>query len=105
MQVVALKHNRRRKNIQECFIVKSKPTLNKESTRLQAFSYFRSRRPKVFLENNFPENCEKVLRKTSVMKSFVVKHCYVTDIFVVVEIFENYLEKQFYRIPVNSSLN
>ena len=45
---------------------------NKEPSGLQLFACFRTRRPKFW----------KVFRKTSVMKSFVVKNGWVTDTFL-----------------------
>ena len=54
---------------------------NKESIGLQAVACFSKQAPKGVLENSFPENFEKVSRKTSVMKSFLFENGCVTDSF------------------------
>ena len=89
MPVVALNYNRIRKNVQECFIVKSNFKQTVHST--TSLFLFQKQASKGFLENNFSESCEKFLKKTSVMKSFALKNCYVTGIFFLVEILKNYL--------------
>ena len=89
MPVVALNYNRIRKNLQECFIVKSNFKQTVHST--TSLFFFQKQASNGFLENNFSESCEKFLKKTSVMKSFALKNCYVTGIFFLVEILKNYL--------------